>query len=192
MRPAAGASSAAASAIFSRRKTVTAPRSRRIHPCAAQIRSCLFVLSRDLPMIWLISRCVIVTFRIEACPSASAVIEARPFASRWANPGMPHLAPARWSGAGASKNLDDLHRQIGLTAEICNEVSTLDHHELAIRHRRGIGGARMAIEQSDFPEDLILMNDVEHGVTAIADGTLIFTDPARTPISPVPGSPLRR
>jgi hypothetical protein len=32
----------------------------------------LFVLSRDLLMIWLISRCVIVTFGIEACPSVSA------------------------------------------------------------------------------------------------------------------------
>jgi hypothetical protein len=33
-----------------------APRSKPINPSLAQARNCLFVPSRDLPMIWLISR----------------------------------------------------------------------------------------------------------------------------------------
>ena len=36
--------------------TVTLPRSSRIHPRFAHARSCLLVLSRDLPTIWLMSR----------------------------------------------------------------------------------------------------------------------------------------
>ena len=55
--------SAATLASLSDCRTDTPPRSRRIHPCFAHAPSCLLVLSRDLPMIWLSSRCVIATLR---------------------------------------------------------------------------------------------------------------------------------
>jgi hypothetical protein len=48
--------SSASLASLSGAKIVTLLRSSRIHPSFVQARSCLLVLSRDLPIIWLISR----------------------------------------------------------------------------------------------------------------------------------------
>jgi ABC transporter substrate binding protein len=66
--------SAATSASFSDCKTETPPRWSRIHPCLAHARSCLLVLSRDWPMIWLISCWVIATWPFAAGASIAAAV----------------------------------------------------------------------------------------------------------------------
>jgi hypothetical protein len=69
-----------------------------------------------------------------------------------------------------AKYLDDLHHQIGVAAQKWNEISTLDHHEHAVGHRRGIGSARASVKQRDLSEDFTLVNNVEHDVVALCRG----------------------
>ncbi len=77
-----GDPSAATAASRSGANTLTPPRSKRTHPRFAHSRSCLLVLSRERPMIWLISRYVIATLRLAADASVSAVSRSRVLASR--------------------------------------------------------------------------------------------------------------
>ena len=53
-------------------------------------------------------------------------------------------------------------------------------------------GRGYPVEQRHFAEDVPGMNDVEHDAGPVAEATLIFTEPASTPMSPVPTSPLAK
>src|SRR6516162_2237938 len=69
-----------------------------------------------------------------------------------------------------AKYLDDLHHQVGFAAQKWNEISTLDQHEFAVGHCRGVGGARASVEQRDFAKDFTLTDDVEYDVAAVSGG----------------------
>ena len=69
-----------------------------------------------------------------------------------------------------AQNFNDLDGQIRMAAQERNEVPALDYHQLAVRHGGGVGGARMAVKQRDFPEDVTLAHDTEHDLATIRRG----------------------
>src|SRR5262249_47838633 len=73
-----------------------------------------------------------------------------------------------------AENLDELEHHVRLTAQEGNEVAPLDDDELAVGHGGRIGGARAAVEQGDFPENIALAKDVEHDVLAVGGGDADF------------------
>ena len=181
--------SAATLASLSDCRTDTPPRSRRIHPCFAHAPSCLLVLSRDLPMIWLSSRCVIATLRLGAELSISAAAAARP-----GEPGRQieegHVLDLL-AGPAQPRRINELEGDVGLAPQELQEVTPLDDNELAVGHGSGVGGARMAVEQGDFPNISPSLMMLRTTSRPSADATLILTEPASTPMRPVPGSPWR-
>src|SRR5262249_48496352 len=73
-----------------------------------------------------------------------------------------------------AENLDELEHHVRLTAQERNEIAPLDDDELAVGHGGRVRGARAAVEQGDFPENIALAKDVEHDVLAVGGSDADF------------------
>jgi Bacterial extracellular solute-binding proteins, family 3 len=73
--------------------------------------------------------------------------------------------------------LDDPERDFRILAHQRQKIPALNDEQFAVRHRGGVGGAGVAVQERDLTEDLALAEHVEHGVLTFHRGN---ADPHRS------------